>query len=89
MNTQAKLGDRVKNLETPREWGYWQRHICSAIIVPAARIRSLGVMTRTGSIPNGGQKVTQSFAVRSKSADMNSTSESRSEDEEMVMKTQA
>jgi hypothetical protein len=81
MNIQAKLGDRVEDHEGPREWRHWQRHVDPAMIAPAS-IRPLRVMTRTGSIPHGGQTITQSFAVRSESAGVNSMSELRSEDED-------
>jgi hypothetical protein len=84
MNIQAELDDRVEDRECPREWGHGQRHVCPAIIVPAARIRPLSVMTRTGS-PHGGQTITQSFAATSESAEAISMSELRSENEDETL----
>jgi hypothetical protein len=82
MNSQPKLGDRVKDCESLREWGHWQRDDVSAIGVSTARIHSLRVVAHTGSMPHGGgQTVTKSLAVRSESAEMNPALTLRSEDE--------
>jgi hypothetical protein len=59
MNVQADYGDRVEDPEGPREGGRKQWHVCSAIMVRAARIRTHKVMTRIGSIPHGGQTITR------------------------------
>jgi Sigma-70 region 2 len=85
MNAQAELGDRVEGPEGPREWGQRQWQVRSALIVPVARIRPLKAMTCTGSIPHGGQTIAQSFAGRSESAEVNSMSELRSEDEDETL----
>jgi hypothetical protein len=85
MNIQPKPGDRVEAPESPREWGHWQPHVCPAISAPTACIRPLRVMTHTGSIPHGGQTIARSLAARSESAEVNSVSEVRSEDEDEVL----
>jgi hypothetical protein len=87
MNIQATLSDIVEDFEGLREWGHWQRHVRPATIVHAARSRSFGAITLTGTGPttHGGQKNTQTVAVRSESADVNSMSELRSEDEDQTV----
>jgi hypothetical protein len=84
MNSQPKLGDRVKDCESLREWGRWQRHDSPVISLSAARDHSLRVMTHTDSIPHGGQTITKSPAVRSESEEMNPVLALRSEDEDEI-----
>jgi hypothetical protein len=85
MNSQPKLRDRVKDCESLREWGHWQRDDFSAIGASTARIHSLRVMPHTGSMPHGGQTITKSLAVRSESAEMNPALALRSEDEDEIL----
>src|SRR5260370_23988285 len=82
MKVQAELGDRV---EDPRERGRKPWHVGSAVLVPATRFRPLQAMTRTGSIPHGGETIAQSFTGRSESAEVNSMSELRSQDEDETL----
>src|SRR5260370_31165258 len=85
MNSQPKLSDGIKDCESLGEWGHWQQHVFPANIVSPARIHSLRVITHTGSIPNGGQTITKSLAVRSESAEMQSVLALRSEDEDEIL----